>query len=92
MFSMIIETIFGALAEFFAGKAVEKGMQKAGKARGWITLAVLVLLVGLLIWLGVYLIQSGVAAIAILMFAIAAFILGVTLYAGIRNRKRKKQA
>lgn len=87
MFSIIIETIAGALAEYFAGKAVEKGLRKAGKARGWIALGILLILLAFLLWMGVYLVLSGVWYIGLLMFIIAAMIVYVTVMAAVRRRK-----
>lgn len=90
MFETIIETIAGALGERFAGKAAEKGLQKAGKARGWISLLALVLLIAGLIWFGVYLIHSGVWPVGALMLAIALFIAYITAMAARRNRRRRQ--
>lgn len=89
MLSAIIETIASTLAEHFAGKAVEKGLQKTGKARGWITLTILVLIFALVTWLGIYLILSGVWPIGILMFAIAAFLAYITIASVVKGKRRR---
>lgn len=92
MFQVIIETIFSTLAEAFAGKAAEKGLAKVGRARGWIALGVLLLIIGLLVWLGIYLIGEGVWYIAVLMFAIAAFLAWITVAAGLKGRRQRKES
>lgn len=91
MFGAIIEAIAGALAEFFAGRAAQKGLERAGKARGWITLGVLLALVVFLVWMGVYLIGEGVWYIAVILFAVAALIVYVTVAAAVRTRRRRGQ-
>lgn len=90
MFSILIESIASTLAEHFAGKAAEKGLQRTGKARGWIVLACLVLILGLVIWLGIYLLQAGVWPIALLMFIIALFLAYVTVVSILKSLRKKQ--
>lgn len=87
MFSTIIEAIVSALAEHFAGKAAEKGLLRAGKARGWIALGILLVLLVFLIGLGVYLTLAGIWYIGILLFLIAAMLIYMTVMSVIRGRK-----
>lgn len=89
MLSAIIETIASTLAEHFAGKAVEKGLQKTGKASGWITLVILILIFAFVTWLGIFLFLSGVWPIGLLMFAIAAFIAYITIASVVKGKKRQ---
>lgn len=87
MLSTIIETIASALAEHFAGKAAEKGLQRTGKARGWIALGILVALFAFLVGLGVYLIALGMWPIGVLMLAIAGLVAYVTAASAVRGRR-----
>lgn len=90
MFSAIIEAIASTLAEYFAGKAAQNGLQKMGKARGWVALGVLLALIIFLVWLGIYLVLTGVWPIAVLMFAIAAMMAYITAASVIKTRKKKQ--
>lgn len=92
MFEIIFETIISTLAEFVAGKAVEKGRQKHAAAVGWIGFFVLLALVIGLPVLGVFLIHEGVWPIAVLMFLIAAFILYIVVRTVMVRVRGKKDA
>lgn len=91
MLEVIVEAIAEVLADHFIGKAVEKGVAKTGRARGWIALGVLVALFAFLIWLGVYLVGAGVWPIAVLMLLIAALLVYVTVVPVVRRKRKERE-
>lgn len=91
MLITIIETIASTLAEHFAGKAAKKGLQKAGKAQGWIALAILLILFAFLIGMGAYLILSGVWYIGVLMLVIAGMLVYISVMSVVKERKQRKE-
>lgn len=94
MLSVIIEAIASTLAETFATKAVEKGQARHAKLFGWINLVVLLLIIVGCTWLGIYLITAGAWPIAVLMLAIAAFVLYVLVRSamtGVKGRRKSNQ-
>ena len=94
MFSIIIEAIASSLAEVVSTRAIEKGRARHSKLFGWINLFVLLAIIIGCAFLGVYLINEGVWPIAILMFAISAFILyivTVPVYRKIKLLRKKPE-
>lgn len=86
----VVEAIVEVIADHFAGKAVEKGLDKAGKARGWIVLGVLTLLVVGVTWLGFFLLGQNIWPIAILMFLIAGSLLCIAVASVIKGRRKRE--